>query len=148
MCWWSSIRDSGVKSVFSCQYLKWENVNKLINIIIYKRMTEKEERKIEKINEWMNACMNELMNEEINELLTDWLDESMNKWKWSDGGKKGKEILGSLEVDWFFLGIWNVEINLPTLYSWKLKKLFRTLCNVTCKQWNYSFSVTWKDMLP
>ena len=95
MCWWSSVRDSGVKSVFSCQYLKCENVNKLINIvIIYKRVTKQDERKIKK---WMN----EWRNEWLTDWLTDWNSEWMNEKKWSEGGKKGKETLGSLEMDYF-----------------------------------------------
>lgn len=44
---------------------------KLINTIIYKRMTKQNERKIEKMNEgmneWINACMYKRTNERANE---------------------------------------------------------------------------------
>ena len=39
------------------------------------------------------------MNEETNDWLTDWLNEWMKKS--GEGGKKGKETLGSLEMDYF-----------------------------------------------
>ena len=84
------------------------------------------------------------MNKEVNERLTDWLNEQMNeriKVEW--GREEGERNTGFIRN-----GLFKCWDKLANLIKLKAKKLFRTLCKVTCKQWNYYFSFKWKDMLP